>query len=536
MIMRTCISPTGRFCYGIHQPSYTVRNLRRETRIEKLGRNGSGTPVLNEGNFPTGEVVVPEADTIYEIANPFPFRGTTFIGHTWAERNASAIEDIRLPSRSPVSLSRTLASNNISSGLIDTLPRPLLLSLAISSTDPDDLVALAHRCCTFESSGQHGPVGLRYSEDACGNRRPEVRDGELFEAVANNPALPAPYKIAMVLRPGTQGASEIVGDFHDDTHVYEYLRRNSYIAGGHYAANMSDDAIRYDIDSLNLSDMTGLRHLYYQRTYVRMADQLAIALPLPPFSSEDLEDIRISILQHPRFGAMDWDATLWGWNFGFDFASSGYRLHASHQQIHQQYSLIPSKIPTCHAGQEESPEGLQPFSAGDMITEVIEHYRARYNSSFFKDYLSAIENNTRMDGRADRQKNLVVWQDQRVILFVPKAQTSQWELQIMTKPGPGGIWPGNIVETDLATRQSLDQALLKAQQSLAGRGARMVTTIEFSKRFSSPETAQPLLYSLLPKIPQSPGAFSENQLRFINGHFPEDFASACRLSLQAVKR
>ena len=496
----------------------------------------SGDPVLNEVNFPADEVAVPEADAIYEIANPFPFRGSTFISHAWAERNAAAVDGIRLPSRPPVSLSKTLAANNISPGLIDALPRPLLLSLATCSTDPDDLVALAHRCCTFENSGQHEAVGVRYRDDACGNRRPEVSDEELFEAVANNPALPAPYKIAMVLRPGAQGASEIVGDFHDNTHVYEYLRRNSYIAGGHYAANMSDEAIRYDLDSLNLADMTGLRHLYYQRTYVRLADLLAIALPQPPLSAETLEDLRIAILRHHRFGATELDATLWGWNFGFDLASSGYRLHASHQQIHQQYSLIPSKISAWADGREQSPEGLQPFSAGDMIAEVIQHYRELYRRSFFRDYLSAIENNTRMDGRDDREKSLVVWQDDRVILFVPKAQSSQWELQIMTKPGPAGIWPGTIIESDLATRQSLDKALLIAQQALAGLGARMVTTIEFSKRFSSSETAQPLLYSLLPKIPQSPGAFSEHQLRFINGHFPEDFASACRRSLPGGNR
>ncbi len=530
--MRTCISPTGAFRYGIHKPSYTVRNLRQETRIEELGRDQSGNPVLNELNFPAAEVAVPEADWIYEISNPFPFRGATFIGKAWADRNGSDIERIRLPSGSMLSFTKILASRNISPDLIDALPRPLLLSLATSSTDPDDLVSVAHCCCTFTSSGQDEEVALRYISDACGHSRPDITDHELFEALANNPALPAPYKIAMVIRPGAQGGSEIVGDYHNNTHVYEYLRKNSYIAGGHYAANMSDDAIRYDIDSLHLSDMTGLRHLYYQRTYVRMADLLGIALPSLPLSPEDLEAIRFSILQNPGFYTAACDATLWGWNFGFDFASTGYRLHASHQQIHQQYALIPAEISTCHNGREESLNGFQPFSAGDMVSEVVEHYRRLYKSSFFTDYLRAIENNTRMDGRTDREQSLVVWQDDRVILFVPKAQTSQWELQIMTRPDNLQKWPGTIIETDLATRKSLDKALLKGQQALAGRGARMVTTIELSKRFSSAETAQPLIYSLIPKIPQSPGAFSENQLRFINGHYPEDFATACRQSLQ----
>jgi hypothetical protein len=39
------------------------------------------------------------------------------------------------------------------------------------------------------------------------------------------------------------------------------------------------------------------------------------------------------------------DRTLWGWNYGFDYAPSGYRLHASHQQIHQQFALIPTEVP-----------------------------------------------------------------------------------------------------------------------------------------------------------------------------------------------
>jgi hypothetical protein len=61
----------------------------------------------------------------------------------------------------------------------------------------------------------------------------------------------------------------------------------------------------------------------------------------------------------------------------------------------------------------------------------------------------------------------------------------------------------------------------------------MVTTIEYSKRFSSTLTDQPLIYCFLPKLPQSMGAFSEAQLRFISGHYPEDFAAVCRQSLQA---
>ena len=136
-----------------------------------------------------------------------------------------------------------------------------------------------------------------------------------------------------------------------------------------------------------------------------------------------------------------------------------------------------------------------------------------------------------MDGRSDLNESLVVWQDDKVLLFVPKAQTSQWELQLMTKPIEATSFPGNILETDLATRLSLDKGMLKAQQALAGRGAQMVTTIEYSKRLTLKSTGQPLIYSFMPKLPQSPGAFSEAQLRYINGHYPEDFAAVCRQSL-----
>ncbi len=49
--------------------------------------------------------------------------------------------------------------------------------------------------------------------------------------------------------------------------------------------------------------------------------------------------------------------------------------------------------------------------------------------------------------------------------------------------------------------------------------------------FDSMDSDQRLLYAFLPKLPESPGAFSEAQLRWINGHYPEDFALACRMQL-----
>jgi len=65
-------------------------------------------------------------------------------------------------------------------------------------------------------------------------------------------------------------------------------------------------------------------------------------------------------------------------------------------------------------------------------------------------------------------------------------------------------------------------------------GARIITGIEYSKRFDDPDMDQRLLYCFLPRLPQSPGAFSEAQLRWINRHYPEDFAAACRTRLPEV--
>ena len=140
-----------------------------------------------------------------------------------------------------------------------------------------------------------------------------------------------------------------------------------------------------------------------------------------------------------------------------------------------------------------------------------------------------------MDGRTDLESSLVVWQDEQVMLFVPKAQTSQWELQLMALNDEEGNAVGNIVEAGPAMRASLDQGILRAQKALAGLGARLVTSIEYPKRITSKsrkgEPGQHLLYAFLPRLPKSPGAFSEAQLRFINGHYPEDFAAVCRQQL-----
>ncbi len=534
--MRTCVSPAGIFRYGIHKPSYMVTNLRQSSRTQILGCDEEGVAVGNATNFPPGDVTVTGADWIFEIANPLPFKGTTFIDKEWADASAGDYRRIRIAAPAEVSLSRTLAANGCNAALIDQLPAPLLLALATTSTDPEDLVRLAELSCALEKDANGQPTGLCYARKTDGSLRPIIRSHLLFEAVANNPSLPDSYKIVMVIRPGAQGGSEIVGEWPRDghSHVYEYLRRNSYIAGGHYAANMAEDAIRYDIDQLDLHDMQALRHLYYQRTYIRLAAELGLG-PLQrqeAMSPADLEALRLKITK----ALPDQDplsaTTLWGWNFGFDYAPSGYRLHASHQQIHQQYAMLAGTVET-FSGSLDQAVGMQSaFGCGDMVAEVIEQYRCIHNRDFFTDYMAAIAGNQRMDGRNDLESSLVVWSDDRVMLFVPKAQTSQWELQLITKRGEDGRLVGNIVEADSAMRDSLDIGILLAQKVLAALGAKMVTSIEYPKRWGKRVGhQQPLLYAFLPRLPESPGAFSEAQLRFINGHYPEDFARACRQHL-----
>jgi hypothetical protein len=334
--------------------------------------------------------------------------------------------------------------------------------------------------------------------------------------------------------PGAQGKSEITAEWpaENGSHVYEYLRKNSYIPGGHYAANMAEDAVRYSIRKLNQKDITGLRHLYYQRSYIRLAGTLGLEIPAEKrvLNEKELETLRNNICKKGSTENNS-SATIWGWNFGFDYAPSKYRLHASHQQIHQQYALVDEYVESYSCGTTDPIGRIPTYSCGDMVAELIEQYQQIHNNDFFSDYRNAIFTNKRMDDRKDLDADLTVWRDDNVLLFVPKAQTSQWELQIMTLPDLGGNLPGNIFECNSQVRHSLDTAILEAQKALAGLGARMVTTIEYSKRFGKQTIQQPLIYAFLPRLPESPGAFSEAQLRFINGHYPEDFAAVCRKQL-----
>jgi hypothetical protein len=539
--LRTCVSPSGQFIYGVHRPCFRAENLRENDYLSALGHFRDGQIRENHDNFPPHAVEEPHADWIYEVPNPFPFRGTTYIIKSAADRNAQNPSGISLPKPSEVSLSRSVrkwaGDDHLPPDKLDdffeAMPEPLLLALAANSTDPEDLIRIAEYSCEFVRDPVSGrPTGLFYKTDVQGRVRADIKHHTLFEVAANNIFLPDDYKEVMVLKPGAQGRSEITGEWLDSgTHVFEYLRRNSYIPWGHYAANMSHDAIRYQMKDITAADMSGLRHLYYQRTYVRLAEQLALPIPATrrSLTADELEDLRKKIQDtlssNQSRNALQFNCTLWGWNFGFGYASAGYRLHGSHQQVHQQFALIPAAV---SAGDSETE--LPAYACGDLIAEFIRAYQEETGVSFFDNYIKAIQNNRRMDENKAGESRLIIYEDDEVMLFVPKAQTSQWELQIMTvKP------VGNILEADIRTRAALDRAILTGIKVLTAMGARMVTGIEYSKRFDSSDTDQRLIYCFLPKLPESPGAFTEAQLRWINGHYPEDFAGACRARLSELK-
>ena len=539
MKLRTCVSPSGKFIYGLHKPSFNTINLREKDLLQVLGLDGADNPVDNNLNFPAGDVKEPHGTWIYEIPNPFPFRGATYIDKNWADSKAADPCLISLPEPVPTSMTGFLAKvlrcgkdeeEDMINKAFAELPQTVLLALAATSTDQEDLVRLAELSCEFvyEQEGKL-PLGLRYG-DAEGIPEAVIKNHDLFEVVVNNVYLPDIYKEVMVLRPGVQGGSEIIGEWpaERDSHVFEYLRRNSYIPWGHHASNISNDLVRYSIDDLSGHDFEGLRHLYYQRIFVRLAEQLGLPISVRRkcLTISELEDLREGIVKEldtQGTSSLRFDASLWGWNFGFDFAASGYRLHASHQQIHQQFAMVPKEVVA-----EEAENGLiSSYSCGDLVADFVRSYQEQHGSSFFADYVAAVRNNDRMDGKQNMPADLVVFKNEHVMLFVPKAQTSQWELQLMTT-GP----VGNVLEADNYVRRSIDNGILCAMHVLTGLGARMITVIEFSKRIGIKDIDQRLLYSFLPKVPYSLGAFSEAELRYINGHYPEDFALACRLQLE----
>ncbi|MCF8025488.1 MAG: hypothetical protein K9K82_08375, partial [Desulfobacteraceae bacterium] len=263
-------------------------------------------------------------------------------------------------------------------------------------------------------------------------------------------------------------------------------------------------------------------------TFVRMAADLGIDVKIDQrtLSEDELEDLRRRILE--RLSDMrlrenlSFNKTLWGWNYGFDYAPTRYRLHASHQQVHQQYAMIPKSV-------SETPgfdTAMPSYAIGDMIGEFVSEFAAQTGADFFEAFISAIENNRRMQGAPEGEHSLVIHADKNVLVFVPKAQTSQWEVNVITRRPVG-----NIAEADIDMRRSLDAGLLTAAKALSNMDVQMITSYEISKRMDLPNSNQRLIYTLLPRLPESPGAFSESQLRWINGHYPEDFAAACRAAV-----
>lgn len=529
-MLRTCVGPDGRFRVGRHQPDFSVVNLRKNDFIARLGQQSDGTPVWNHVNFPETDVREPAADMIYEIPNPLPFRGTTFINSAWADPKAGQPEKIRIAAPSPCSLFDGLEAfqpnmaQNDKIRLLTALPHPLKLALAQVSSDPQELCALARHAGTllFEP-GRDVPWGMGFTSNRQGKPVPDIRFPDLFDILVNNPHLPDAYKTAMVLRPGIQGTSEIVGEYTGDhTHVFEYLRRNSYIPWGHFAANMAHDRIRYRARDLTVEDIRGLRHLYYQRIYCRVAKQLQIPLPRhrTGLSVEDLETLRqaiITALENGRGSELQFNGALWGWNFGFGSAASGHRLHASHQMIHQQNALVPRQM------KDEHGDSLPCFACGDLVSDFIRIFETNHDRPFFNAYIDAMINNRRTDGDARKEASLIIHEDDHVMLFVPKAQISEWELQVMTRSRVP-----HVLAADTAVREALDLAILKAVQTLEKLGAQMVTGIELSARFDESPSNQHLIYSFIPRLPYAPPTFSEAQLRWITGVYPEDLARACR--------
>ncbi len=543
MKLRTCVTPACRFVYGVHKPEYKIKNLREGDSIQLIGTLANGESYDNRKNFPAADVQEEGADWIYEIPNPFPFRGSTYIRKYWADQKANDHGSIKLSSSSDSSVIESIKKSLESSSASDAekvffnLPGHTMVAIAANSSDPQDLEKLAGLCCELEYESSGRPAGMKFTEDKEGRVKPLITNHDLFEALVNNVHLPDDFKEVMVLRPGVQGESEIVGEWpasEGGGHIYEYLRRNSYIPWGHFASNMADDSVRYRFKDLSAVDFKGLRHLYYQRTYVRMAHQLGVPLMSrwKHLKSAEIEELRKKVFASlvateagfsKKPTDISFNGTIWGWNYGFDVSPRGYKLHASHQQIHQQYAMLPSAVEAVYSDDSEGPGHFKSFSCGEMIEDFIKQYNKVHNSNFFYDYALAIKNNSRMDGNEDADKSLIVYEDKRVMLYVPKAQTSQWELQLMTLDPVG-----NILETDTVTRDSIDRAMIIVMHILTAMGARMVTSIEYSKRFNEQDIDQRLLYSFLPKLPYSPGGFTEAQLRWICGHYPEDFAAACR--------
>jgi hypothetical protein len=185
--------------------------------------------------------------------------------------------------------------------------------------------------------------------------------------------------------------------------------------------------------------------------------------------------------------------------------------------IHQQNALIPRQM------EDDKGVPMPCFACGDLVSDFIQIFEATHDKPFFDAYVDAMKNNRRTDGNTREDASLIIHEDDHVRLFVPKAQVNEWELQVMTRSRIP-----HVLAADTTVRDALDQAILKAVQTLEKLGAQMVTGIELSARFDAPSLNQHMIYSFIPRLPYAPPTFSEAQLRWISGVYPEDLARACR--------
>jgi len=108
--LKTCVGVDAKFIVGVHKPEFKVLNFRDNDCLTSLGQLKDGTIIDNSINFPKGDLFEPNADIIYEIANAFPFRGTTYINSAWADIKADHSIKIHIPKPEPCSLLKNFQS------------------------------------------------------------------------------------------------------------------------------------------------------------------------------------------------------------------------------------------------------------------------------------------------------------------------------------------------------------------------------------------------------------------------------------------
>ena len=156
--IRTCVSTSGEFVYGIHKPDYTVVNLREKDHIATLGHIDGKTAVENKINFPANDVTIDNANWVFEISNPFPFMGATFILKSSADK--------KIENANPFNNIKKYKSAQLKTSIEDVEDNDaLFMSLGRTSTDSDLLIELAKKSCLFEFDPHSGePVGIQYEK------------------------------------------------------------------------------------------------------------------------------------------------------------------------------------------------------------------------------------------------------------------------------------------------------------------------------------------------------------------------------------